>query len=83
MTLDHLQSPFFEAGMIAVEVKIFPTFEGLIGTCKRWVSRSPDIDITMAMKQHCKDQFQQLAQIQLEVGQASYADMHSVGIPRG
>ena len=83
MTLDHLQSLFVKAGMIDEEVKIFPTFKGLIITCKRWVSSSQDVGIPMAMKQHCKDQFQQLAQIQLEVGQVSYADMHSVGIPRG
>ena len=83
MTLDHLQSPFVDAGMIDEEAKIFPTFEGLICNCKRWVSSSRDVGIPMAMKQHCKDQFQQLAQIQLEVGQVSYVDMHSVGIPRG
>ena len=51
--------------MIDEEAKIFPTFEGIIGTYKRLVSISWYVGITMAMKQHCKDQFQQLAQIQL------------------
>ena len=82
-TKEHLQSPFVEAGMIDEESKIFPTFDGLISTCKKWVSSSKDAGVSMATKEHCKDQFFQLAQIHREVGQISYADMHSVGIPRG
>ena len=81
MSLDHVQSPFVATGMIDQETKVFPTFDGLIGTCKSWVYISRDVGIPRELKQHCKDQFQQLAKIQLDVGQISYADMHSVGIP--
>ena len=76
MTFEHLQIPFVEAGMFDKEAKIFPTLKGIIGTCERWVFSSRDVGIPMAMKRHCKDQFQQLAHMQLEFGQVSVADMH-------
>ena len=69
--------------MIDAEHKLFPTFDGLISTCKRWVSSSKDIGVSMEMKRHCKEQFPTLAAIQLDDGQVSYADMHAVSIPRG
>jgi hypothetical protein len=83
MTKANIQNSFVEAGMIDAEHKLFPTLDGLISTCKRWVSSSKNIGVSMEMKRHCKEQFHNLATIQLDAGQVSYADMHTVGIPRG
>jgi hypothetical protein len=83
MTKANIQNSFVEAGMIDAEHKLFPTLDGLISTCKRWVSSSSNIGVSMEMKRHCKEQFPNLAAIQLDAGQVSYADMHTVGIPRG
>ena len=83
MKKDHIRKPFVEAGMTDEETGVFPLFGNLIGTCKRWVSSAKDIGVPMQVKTHCKEQFQHLAQIQREIGQVSYPDMHSVGIPRG
>ena len=52
-------------------------------TCKRWGLTSKNIGVYLATKIYRKEQFKHLAQIQQEVGQVSYLDMHLVGIPRG
>ena len=83
MTKDHLRVPFVEAGMTDKETRSFPHFDELIGTCKRWVSNLLDIGVSLAIKQHCKDQFQRLAEIQQALGQVSWAAMAAVDIPRG
>ena len=83
MTKEHVMMPFVEAGMIDDDSKIFPTFNGLVDTCKRWGSTSKNIGVSLATKIYCKEQFQHLAQIHQEVGQVSYLDMHLVGIPQG
>ena len=69
--------------MIDDESKIFPTFNGLMANCKRWGSPLKNVGASLATKMYCKAQFQHLAQIQQEVGQVSYADMHVFGITRG
>ena len=83
MTKANIHNSFVDAGMIDAEHKVFPTLDRLISTCKQWVSSLKDIGVSMEIKRHCKDQFPKLATIQLDVGQVSYADMHTVGIPRG
>ena len=60
-----------------------PTFKGLMAACKCWGSTLKNAGVSLATKRNCKSQFQYLAQIQQEVGQVSYADMHTVGIPWG
>ena len=83
MTKAHLQSPFVEAGMTDEKHKVFPTFNGLMGTCKRWSTTSKNIGVSHETKIHCTNQFQALSRIQLDMGQVTYADMHAVGLPRG
>ena len=75
-------APFVEAGITNDETNIFPIFDYLAGTCKRWVSISKNIGISRVLKQHCNDQFTSLASFQLDEGQVTYPDMHSVGIPK-
>ena len=74
---------FVESGMIDEETGVFPVFEKLIGTCKRWVSLQKDIGVSKAIKQHCRNQFPKLMKIQLDKQQITYADMKAVGIPLG
>lgn len=50
MTHEHLRYLSVEAGMIDWEAKVFPTFEGLIGTCKKYVSGSRDVNIPRDLK---------------------------------
>ena len=83
MTKENLQMPFVKAGMIDDTFKLFPTLDGLMATCKRWGSDIKNIGVSLVTKRECKLQFQSLAQIRLDVGQVSYADMHAAGIPRG
>lgn len=44
-------------------------------TCLLWGSTDKDIGITQSLKNHCRDQFQDLMRIQMENGQISYTDM--------
>ena len=83
MKKEHMQRPFVEAGMTDEETGVFPNFDALIGTCKRWVSCKKEIGIKKVLKTHCKEQIQSLARIQIEEGGVSYEDMHLHGIPRG
>ena len=83
MTKAHLQSPFVEAGMTDENHKVFPTFNGLMGTCKCWSTTSKNRGVSHATKIHCTYQFQSLSRIQLDMGQVAYADMHAVGLPWG
>ena len=78
-----MQRPFVEAGMTDKETGVFPNFDALIGTCKRWVSIKKEIGIKKELKMHCKAQVQSLARIQIEEGGVSYEHMNKHGIPRG
>ena len=82
-TKDNLRLPFAAAGMIDKETLTFSNFDGLMGTCKRWVSSSMDVGVSMEMKRHCEEQFQDLGQRQIKEGRISYSDMRAVGIPLG
>ena len=79
----HIKKSFVEAGMIDEATGHVPVFEKLIGTCKRWVSVDKDLGIPRCEKQHCRNQFQSLMEIQLKEGQVSYPEMKAVGIPIG
>ena len=83
MKKEHITKPFVESGMTDDETGLFPVFDSLIGTCKRWVSSSKDVGIPRCTKEHCREQFQHLAKIQQEIGQVLYTDMLLVGIPKG
>ena len=83
MKKEHMQHPFVEAGMTDKETGIFPNFDRLIGTCKRWVSCNKDIGISKQLKMECKEQVSSLARIQIEEGGISYQDMIKHNIPRG
>ncbi|KAL7536826.1 LOW QUALITY PROTEIN: hypothetical protein ACHAXR_007426 [Thalassiosira sp. AJA248-18] len=83
MKKKHIKNSFIEAGMIDAETGMVPTFDKLIGTCKRWVSSVKNIGVPMEVKDHCKKQFQALMKIQIKEGQISYPDMKEVGIPLG
>jgi hypothetical protein len=83
MTKSHLQKSFVEAGMIDDKTNFFPTFNGLMATCKRWGSDLKNVGVSLATKLHVKEQLQFLARLQLDMGQVTYPDMHAVGIPRG
>ena len=61
---EHITKPFVESGMTDDKTGLFPVFDSLIGTCKRWVSRSKDIGIPRYTKGHCREQFQHLPKIQ-------------------
>ena len=69
--------------MIDKDSGMVPTFDGLMSTCKRWVSSSKDIGVPKSEKEHCKSQFQSLMKKQMENGQISYPDMKDAGIPLG
>ena len=69
--------------MIDKETLTFSNFDGLMSTCKRWVSGSMDVGVSLDTKRHCEAQFQELGRRQMEVGQISYSDMRAVGIPLG
>ena len=45
MTRKNLSVPFVEAGMTDEETRVFPNFDGLVGTCKRWVSIDKDLGL--------------------------------------
>ena len=45
MTKKNLITPFAEAGMIDTEHQVFPTFDGLLGTCKRWVAADSNLSL--------------------------------------
>ena len=55
ITKEHLMMPFAEAGMIDDVSKIFPTFNGLMDTCKRWGSTSKNIGVSLAKKYIAKN----------------------------
>ena len=50
MKKEHMQRPFVEAGMTDEETGVFPNFDALIGTCKRWVSIKKEIGIKKELK---------------------------------
>ncbi len=83
MKKGYVKKSFVDGGMTDPETKLCPTFDGLIGTSKRWVSSSKNIGLPMKDKDYCKSQFQQLMKIQMQEGQVTSADMTPVGIPRG
>ena len=83
MKKKKIQEAFVESGMIDKETHMVPTFDGIMRTCKRWVSTSQDIGIPKSVKEHCKKQFQPLMKKQLENGQITYPDMKEAGIPLG
>jgi len=83
MKKEHMQHPFVEAGMTDEETGVFPNFDRLIGTCKRWVSCKKEIGISKELKIECKKQVVPLARIQMEEGGVSYQDMIKHNIPRG
>ena len=83
MTKKHLSVPFVEAGMTDEETRVFPNFDGLVGTSKRWVSIDKDLGLPREEKNHCQNQFNALAKLWLDKGQITWSDMSSVGIPRG
>ena len=82
MTKKHLLAPFVKAGMINKETEIFPVFEKLMDTCKRWVPGKKEIGIKMEKKQHCRDQFENITQIQRKIGATTYPDILSVGLSK-
>ena len=83
MTKDNLSDLFVEAVMTDKETKIFPNFNGLLATCKRWVSINKDVGLLRETKIHYENQFQTLAKIWFNLGQVTWSDMSSVGIPQG
>jgi len=83
MKKEHMQRPFVEAGMTDEETGVYPNFDALIGTCKRWVSSKKEIGIKKVLKTHYKNQVPCLARIQIKEGEVSYENMGRHGIPRG
>ena len=83
MSKKNIIAPFFEDGITDEETNIFPVFGSLAGTCKRWVYISKNIGMSWVLKQHFNNQFTSLDRLHLDVGQATYPDIHSVGILRG
>jgi hypothetical protein len=79
----HIVNSFVEAGMIDEETKMFPVFDKLIGTCKRWVSILKDIGIPKTEKEHCMSRFQHLMKLQFAHAQITYPDMKAVTVPLG
>jgi len=61
MTKDNLRIAFVEAGLIDRETMNFANFDKLMGTCKRWVSSSKDVGVSMETKRHCEAQFNELS----------------------
>lgn len=43
--------------MIDVDNKVFPVFDNLMGTCKRWVSDKKDVGISLVNKERRKEAF--------------------------
>ena len=58
-----------------------PSFESLMGTCKRWNSSSSKLSTMKHVKNLCRKVFQPLMKKQLEAGQITYPDMKEVNIP--
>ena len=83
LTKENISKSFVDAGMTDSENKVFPVFDKLIGTCKRWVTDMKDLGISRIVKQRCKDAFYGLAQQWRELGQITYPAMLAAGIPKG
>ena len=79
----NLITPFAAAGMINTEHQVFPTFDGLMGTCKCWGSADANVGLPRLIERQCEEQFHGLAVIQWDKGQIFWADMSDVDIPRG
>ena len=79
----HIVNSFVEADIIDEETKMFPDFDKLIGTCKRWVSILKDIRMPKRLKEHCIRQFQHLMKLQLAHAHITCPDMKAVTIPLG
>ena len=83
LTKNNISKSFIDAGMADEEAKVFPVFDKLIGTCKRWVSDKKDLGISRTIKRHCKSTFDSLAQIWLGSGELTYPQMLNAGLPKG
>ena len=83
LTKNNISKSFIDAGMADEEAKVFPVFDKLIGTCKRWVSDKKDLGISRTIKRHCKSIFDSLAQIWLGSGELTYPQMLNAGLPKG
>ena len=83
LTKKNISKSFVDAGMADDEAKVYPVFDKLIGTCKRWVSDKKDLGIQMTDKRHCKSVFDDLAQLWLVKGEITYPQMLEAGIPKG
>ena len=83
LTKENISQSFIEAGMADEEAKVFPVFDKLIGTCKRWVSDKKNLGISRTIKSHCKSVFDSLAQMWLGSGEITYPQMLDAGLPKG
>jgi len=83
MKKSHIKKGFVEAGMIDEETGMVPVFDRLMGTCKRWVSGSKHIGVSMEDKQRMKEQFPNLFGKQCDAGAITYPDMKASGLPLG
>ena len=83
MKKSYTKHGFVASGMIGGDDELFATFNGLMSTCRRWVSCNKDVGLPKSQKINCKNQFQALMKIQLEKSQVVSSDMTPLGIPRG
>ena len=82
LTKKNISKFFVDAGMTDADNKVFPVFNNLMATCKRWVGDKKDVGISLVDKERCKEAFYGLAQQWRELGQTTYPQMLEAGTPK-